>query len=232
MSFPDSRSLTRFRANQLLHVCFPEGVDLLTKLAISIFDLIPPNVLPVSAEVSDRDVFYKAVEFWLTIVQLAFANGRSDLERMGNALHAGLVALDERKKGFDEPLFRARRRLRQEPRDTYYIRQLKVLASEACYLLQHYGRRDATSQVAKVIDRGNFLPAKRNGMSIGARSVLNWTAQRKKRAYYHWQFRPQVNRFPEATAFWGQGRREAAQQAVLRELAAYLKGMGRFRVET
>jgi hypothetical protein len=95
----DPRSLIRIRANQILQVCYPEGVDTLTDLSKTIFDIIPPTALTLRSEELDRDLFYTSVELLLVIVQLAVVNGRPDLGPMGIAVHAGLVALDERKKG-------------------------------------------------------------------------------------------------------------------------------------
>lgn len=226
----DTRSLVRIRANQILHVCFPEGVDELTDLAKSLFDIIPPSAPLLRPGTSKRDLFQGAVELLLVLVQLAMVNGRSDLEHIGIALHAGLVALKERKKGFEEPLFRARRRSRRQPRDTFYVRQLKALATEACSRLKQYGMKDAASQVAMLINRGSFLPSKRNGQAIVVKSVSNWCKQTPRQ--FVWLFRPEMNRLAKGSELWRAGHHSAARQAVLRELSARLKEMKCIWMET
>jgi hypothetical protein len=230
LSADETRALIRYRANQILHVHYPEGVDVLADRAKSLFDAIATSALTVDPDASDRDLFYKSVEIWTTIIQLAVINGRSDLEPMGIALNSGLIALEERKKGFDEPLLRAPRRSRHQRRDAYYVRQLKVLSADACFLLRQHGVRDAASQIAKVINRDGLLPHKRNGKAIVAKSVLNW--QRGDR-YFRWLFLPEMtNRFSRAKKLWDDGHSFVAQQKALRELSKRLKEMRRAWMET
>jgi hypothetical protein len=224
-------ALVRFQANQIFHVSIFHGVDGLTDRVKALFDAIPSSALAISPEASDRDILYKSLKMWMTIIQLAVFNGRPDLERMGVASHAGLVALEEREKGFDEPLLRARRRLRNEPRETFYVNQLKALSAEAVRHLQNFGIRDATSQVAKAINRGGFLPEKHNGKSVVARSISNWSERGRvgrPGIRVRWLFRPEMTRFRRASELWRQGRPKAAQQAVLQELSDRLKQIRRF----
>src|SRR6266446_5078618 len=75
-------ALVRFQANQIFHVSIFHGVDTLTDRAKALFDAIPPSALAISPEASDRDILYKSLKMWMTIIQLAVFNGRADLERM------------------------------------------------------------------------------------------------------------------------------------------------------
>jgi hypothetical protein len=222
------RALIRANANQLFHVCYPEGVDDLADRARSLFDAIPESSLTIDPESSDRDLFYKAVKMWMVILQLAVINGRPDLERIGEAVNFGLIALEEREKGFDEPLLHARKRSRKEPRDTHYVRQLKAISGLACSDLVQYGMTNAAIEIARLINRGGFLPPKQNGKAITAKSVSNWQWRRWS---FRWSFLPEMNRFDKASLLWHEGHREAAQQAVLRELSERLKKMKRTWME-
>jgi hypothetical protein len=104
------------------------------------------------------------------------------------------------------------------------------LAGEACSHLEQYGVRDATTQVAKVINAGGFLPPKLNGKAIVAKSVANW--RKRNPRYFHWLFRPEMHRFGEAEKLWHRGEHVAARRAVLRELSNRLKGIKRIWMET
>jgi hypothetical protein len=226
----DSRSLVRYRANQLFHVDFPEGVDALTDLSKSLFEIIPNSRLALGKETSDRDVFHTAVELMFLIVQLAMVNGRADLDRVGVALHAGLVALDERKRGFDEPLLRAARRSSRQGRDSFYVRQTKAWAVEAYRLLVVFGVKDAATQVAKLINNRSFLPPKRNGTAIVARSIKNWSKQ--STFHFTWLSRPKMSHFENARKLWVEGKHGGARREVLRELSERLKEMKGIWMET
>jgi hypothetical protein len=221
-----SRALVRFIANQIFHVSRFDGVDVLAARARAVFDAIPPSALAVSPETSSREVFYKAVTMWANIIQLAVIGGRSDLEHLGNALFEGLVALEDREMGFDEPLLRARKRSRHQPRDPFYVRQLKVLSSNACSRLKKYGMKDAAIQVAKIVNEKSVLPPKRSGKLVVDRSVRNWNARQTK--YNRWLFRPEMDMFREAAQLWREGRPGAARQAVIRELSDRLQELRRF----
>jgi hypothetical protein len=219
----EPRALTRYNAGLLFHISFKPGVDVLTERVRALFDAIAPSALAISPGASDRDILYKGLHMWTAIVALAVMDGRPDLERMGIALHAGLVALEERERGFDEPLLRARQWSRNQPRDSFYVRQLKSLSSEAFSRLREYKMKDAASQVAKVINQNRFLPPKWNGKSVTGRSVLNWHARGPFR--YEWLFRPEMTYFGKAAELWREDRPEAARKAVLRELSDRLKEM-------
>jgi hypothetical protein len=170
----------RWSASETLHISLWDGVDGLAARFRSAFDAIPPSALVIDPNVSDREAFKRALDICARIVGLAILDGRTDLESLFFSLHAGLFAINERDRGFDEPLLRPRPRSPDMPRETEYARHIKAWCAMACQALIRLGvrRQDAAFWVASVLNRNQFLPPKsHNGKSATARSILNWEAR-------------------------------------------------------
>jgi hypothetical protein len=249
--------VTRMRASETFQVSFSQGVDVLAAHARAFFDAIPPGVVAITPGTDDREVFRFALEICTNMVALAFMDGRRDLEPIKRALQAGRVALAERNRGFDEPLFRARKRLPGDPRERFCSLQLKTWCAMACTVLIYFGDREhiAAKRVADLLSGDRFNEALQPKSGKSAKSVLNWrerwtrgdllkftSIQVTTGAGCFWRMtrivKPEgdvfrleslglFREFPKACTLWRADRPEAARKAVLGELTDRLEEIRR-----
>jgi hypothetical protein len=103
---------------------------------------------------------------------------RHDLQHVLRSLHMGVLAVEDRLRGIDEPLLRAS----YSPtaiRGDHYTKCVKTWSAIALLALVTLGvpKTRAAKEVADVLNNHQFLPAKRSGKSITPRSVVNWVAR-------------------------------------------------------
>ena len=223
----------RWRARDTLHISVWDGVDDLAARFRNAFDAIPPSALVIGPTFSDREAFKRALDICTAIVGLVVLDGRADLEQLLFSIHAGLFAVDERDRGFDEPLLRPRPRSPDMPRETEYAQHVKAWSAMACQALIMLGvrRQDAACQVASVLNRNQFLPPKsHNGKSATARSILNWEARWMSDKL------PMVGitviEFRDAFNLRDKGHLNKARREVLRVLTNYLGEVKSSNLET
>jgi hypothetical protein len=223
----------RWLAHDTLHTSLWDGVDGLAARIRSAFDGIPPSALVIGRTLSDREAFKRALDVCTAIVALAMLDGRADLKEFFFSLRAGSFALDERDRGFDEPLLRPHPRSPDMPRESEYARHTKAWSAMACQALISLGvrRQDAACRVANVLNRNQFLPPKsHNGKSVSARSILNWEARLMADKL------PMVGitviEFRTAFNLRDKGHFDKARQEVLRVLTNYLGEVRASNLET
>ena len=84
-----------------------------------VFDAIPQKALMADPAEFDVEAFGRALKFCLALVTLASMGGRTRLRHLLTSLHRGVVAVDDRLRGIDEPLLRAIRSPSAEREDDY-----------------------------------------------------------------------------------------------------------------
>jgi hypothetical protein len=219
------QAILRLRAHRLLRVSLWDGVDVVASRARALFDAVPAEVLSPPDGASGRERFQHALHVTYFIVMLAYMFGqKKDIEKMFLALQAGLFAVYERDRGFDEPFLRARRRSPRQSRESHFVRLVKAAAAEACEALIQFGVKDAASQVAEILNRNHFLPIKANGKAVVPKSVLNWRSRfLTGDLWITWMSEEGASLFPNAYRLFRDGRLEAARRRVLRFLPIYIE---------
>jgi hypothetical protein len=178
---------------------------------------------------SDMEAFRRALKICLALVVFAAMGGRRDLQHIIKSLHLGVLAAEDRSRGVDEPLLRARRSP-SNPREDQYSRCVKTWSAMACLALVSMGmsRKEAARKVADVVNKHGFLPPKRSGISVVPRSVLNWVARwhdgdLKFYGYAEYEF-------SEAFHLLDQGRCGAARRKLLSVLIDRLNERKNFQL--
>jgi hypothetical protein len=174
--YPDSA----LRISAELILCFTSIKDM-DGFAVRLreaFEAIPVKAVATDPTASDIETFGRALKFCLALVVLASIGGRDDLRHILQSLHKGVVAVEDRLRGFDEPLLRAR----HSPtagREDQYVKCVKTWSAMAALTLVEMGmpRKQAAKKVADVLNRNQFLPPKRSGITVVPRSVVNWMAR-------------------------------------------------------
>jgi hypothetical protein len=150
--------------------------------ARELFAAIPPAVLAADPAESEMEAFRRALKISLAVVVFAADDRREPqhiiLQHLIKSLHKGVLAIEERSRGVDEPLLRATRSS-TSPRENQYTKCVKTWCAMAGHALVSMGisEKEAAGNVADIVNRHKFLPPKRSGISIGLRSVLNWMAR-------------------------------------------------------
>lgn len=141
----------------------------------AVFDAIPQKALEIEAGTTDLKAFREALKISLGLVVYAAVGGRRDLQPIIRILHMGVLAVDERLRGVDEPVLRANYSP-NGPRDDDYVKCVKTWCAMAGHALVAMGvpRKEAAKSVANVVNTHEFLPIKRSGKSVVPRSIVNW----------------------------------------------------------
>src|SRR5262249_54948833 len=105
----------RLNIHQALQMSLGEGVDLLVKRAGKFFDLIAPDTVACNEQDSDRAVLLSALKLSEMILSAAWLSGRRDVTHLIVALRKGQRAIEDRNRGLDEELLRAKPRQRGKP---------------------------------------------------------------------------------------------------------------------
>ena len=155
--------------------------------------------------------------------------GRSDLLPIVRSMHKLVVAIDERERGFDEPLLDVNKSPRSL-REDRYTRCVKTQCAMAARALIAVGltQSSAAEAVAKVVNRNVFLPVKRSGLSVVARSVINWMTRWDAGDLTFW-CDPDIE-FRLALGLFEEGKPKAAQRCVLTTLTEILKERWKYRL--
>jgi hypothetical protein len=219
------RAIARLRAHRYLKVSLWDGVDLVASRARDLFDAIPAEGLLLPDGASGRERFRHALRISYYVVMLAYMfEGQNNIEKMFYALQAGLFAVQERDRGFDEPFLRLRQRSPRQSRESHFARIVKAVAAEACEALIQFGVKDAARQVAEILNRNDFLPIKANGKAVVPKSVLNWRSRfLTGDLKFRWMSEEGASLFPNAYRLFREGRPEAARRRVLRFLPLYIE---------
>ena len=193
-----------------------------------VFDAIPHKALEIEAGASELKSFGEALKIALALVVHAAMGGRSDLHHIIKTLHKGVLAVDDRLRGVDEPFFRAGYDPKS-PREDDYVRCVKTWCAMAGHALVAMGtpKNEAAKSVAGVVNGHGFLQPKANGISVVPRSVMKWMARWDngdlKALYDPWQ------EFADAFEILNQGRPLAARHKLLKVLADRLNERKSFR---
>jgi hypothetical protein len=213
-------------ASSTLHLGISD--DVFAARVRDVFDAIPPAALVANPAQSEMEAFRQALKISLALVVFAAIGGRRDLHHILKLLHMGVLAVDERSRGVDEPFLRAIRSPRS-PREDHYTKCVKTWCAMAGHALISMGmpRKEAARKVADVVNRHAFLPRKRSGISVGWRSVLNWMAR--------WddgdlRFCPPSIAFGDAFNLLEQGQPSAAQRKLLNLLIEGLNERKNFQL--
>jgi hypothetical protein len=219
------RAILRWRAHELLKVSLWDGVDIVASRARHLFDAIPTEALSLADGASGRENFRHALRVIYYIVVLAYCfEGKGDIEKMFSALQAGLFAVQERDRGFDEPVLRVRRRSPRQSRESHFARIVKAAAAEACEALIQFGVKDAACQVAEILNRNKFLPIKTNAKAVVPKTVQNWRHRfQTGDLKLVWMSEEGTRLFPNAYRLFREGHPEAARRRVLRFLPIYIE---------
>lgn len=216
--------MIRFNASSLFRLSMWRrrgGVDHLAELVRAVFEAVPRRGLGVEPSDSERDLLRRGLKIFSTLLALALTRPgagkhHSALKLLLYSLYEGIAAMDERDRGFDEPLLRARPRTADMPRETDYERQIKSLASMASAELIRYGlpKQNAAREVAKVVNRSSALrPKSHKETSVVSKSILNWTVRYSAGDLPIMGFHHVV--FAEAIKLRREGKSDAARQKVL-----------------
>ena len=125
---------------------------------------------------SDIEAFGRALKFCLALVVFASIGGRDDLRHILQSLHMGVLAVEDRLRGVDEPLLRAK----HSPtagREDQYVKCVRTWSAMAALALVEMGmpRKQAAKKVAgNGVELTPILPPKRSGLTVVPRSVVNW----------------------------------------------------------
>ena len=199
--------------------------------ARELFAAIPPAVLAADPAESEMEAFRRALKISLAVVVFAADDRREPqhiiLQHLIKSLHKGVLAIEERSRGVDEPFLRATRSP-TSPRENQYTKCVKTWCAMAGHALVSMGtpREEAAGNVADIVNKHKFLPTKRSGISIGPRSVLNWMAR--------WddgdlKF-PYQDEFGDAFHLLDQGRPSAARRKLLKMLTDCLNERKNFQM--
>jgi hypothetical protein len=104
----------------------------------NVFDAIPQEALAADPAESDTEAFARALKFCLALITLASMGGRTRLGHVLTSLHKGVVAVDDRLRGIDEPLLGAIRSP-SAARDDHYARCVKTWCAMAGWSLVSMG---------------------------------------------------------------------------------------------
>jgi len=138
--------------------------------------------------------------------QVAVLAGEQDLS---DILDQGINALEERERGYDEPLLRAAPK--KDHREPFRARRVKMISADAYWTLSAFGAKDAAKLVAKVVREGDHLPP-----PLHDRSVRNW--RRRGQAGQFPVYLQDLTLFDVGRDLWRDGRPNDACKAVLDEL--------------
>jgi hypothetical protein len=215
-------------------------VNRLAALFRRAFGAIPSSALKMNPRFSEREAFNHALLICSTIVGLAVMEipedlksvkeDRSDLDRIFHLLRRGMIAIQDRDRGLDEPLFRPTPRSPRMPRESQYDQFVKSLSAAACYTLIKFGvsKKHAADEIADLLTKDNFLGRKsRNQSSAVGRSILNWMARWERGGDLHYFGTPDIL-FKTAYDLVGQGRgADVARRGVLHSLKDHLNDLKR-----
>jgi hypothetical protein len=194
-----------------------------------VFDAIPLKALEIETGLSELETFRQVLMIALALVVHAGMGGRRDLHHIIQSLHKGVLAIDDRMRGVDEPFLRARYDPKR-PREDDYVKCVKTWCAMAGHALLAMGvsKKEAAKGLADVVNRHKFLPAKVSGNSVGLRSVMIWMAKWDngdyKALYDPWQ------EFRDAFEIFDQGRPIAARRKLLEVLTHRLRDRRNFRL--
>jgi hypothetical protein len=151
------------------------GVNEFASLVRGMFDHIPQHALVLDSAASELETIKFSVRVCLALMVFAAMGGRRDLQYLIRSVHKLMVAIDERTHGFDEPLLQVSRSSKSA-REDRYAKCVKTWCAMAGHSLVAMGvpKRLATARVADVVNKNEFLPPKRSGVSVVPRSVMNW----------------------------------------------------------
>jgi hypothetical protein len=200
--------------------------------ARDLFAAIPPAVLAADPAESEMESFRRALKISLAVVVFAADDRREPqhiiLQHIIKSLHKGVLAIEERSRGVDEPFLRATRSP-TSPRENNYTKCVKTWCAMAGHALVSMGipREEAAGNVADLVNRHKFLPPKRSGISIGPRSVLNWMA-RWDDGDLKFIWRP--DDFGDAFQLFDQGKPSAARRKLLKMLTDHLNERKNFQM--
>jgi hypothetical protein len=217
--YPDSA--LRFSAELIL--CFTSFSDrdgFAARLR-EVFDAIPVRALEADPTTSDIEAFGRALKFCLALVVFASIGGRDDLRHILQSLHMGVLAVEDRLRGVDEPLLRAK----HSPtagREDQYVKCVKTWSAMAALALVEMGmpRKQAAKKVADVLNRHQFLPPKRSGLTVVPRSVVNWMTRWEDGDLKY--FGDARSEFRDAFLLLDQGHAKGAERKLLAILAERL----------
>jgi hypothetical protein len=192
-------------ARDILQVPFRE-VDAVADCARAAFAMVPAS----DPGVSDRDAFRRALVICYVVTLLA------DRYDLSEALAAGLHALNERDRGFDEPMLRPR--CEKNHNEPFQLQRLKLVSALAYGELIGMGVKrtgkngnGADEQVARVFK-------KCTGRSVTGRAVRNWHGRSEQGDLADLQTLSEAMPFAGAFMLWLNGNHDAARRMVLREL--------------
>jgi len=211
-----SRAMLMWKAHQVLRIPLSE-VDAIAEKARALFEVVPF----ASSNFSDEAV-PGLVKRTIDICEVVAAlSGRIDLTF---SLVALVHAVEERERGFDEPLLRLfPKKPNADHRETFEVRRLQSIAANAYRILRRCGLTAAAAATAvmKVINDGKYLPRLKSKSPDSQRRTLDkWIAGRRAGDLPIWPMDP-VEHFREGWELQAESPAEA-QQSVLRELKSRL----------
>jgi hypothetical protein len=210
--YPDSA--LRFSAELILCFTSFEDRDVLAVRLRDAFDAIPVQALAADPTACEIEAFASALKLCLALVVSASVGGRRDLQHIIRSLHMGVLAVEDRLLGFDEPLLQAKRSPSAK-REDKYTKCVKTWCAMAGLSLVSMGvpRSKAAAKVAHVMNKHRFLPPKRSGISVVPRSVLKWMARWENGDLKY--FGEATYEFRDAFVLSERGRAKAAEQKLL-----------------
>jgi hypothetical protein len=193
-----NQAANRYRAYESLGTPDIERIVIQGRRLFETFRLSPPA--PDASGLEQLDWALRAC--W----QIAELAGEPALSGI---LSQGIAAIEERQRGYDEPLLRAAQK--KEHREPFRVRRVKMISAGAYRTLSGFGVKDAAKLVARVVREGNHLPP-----PLHDRSVRNW--RRREQAWQFPLYLEDLSLFDVSCDLWRKGRSEAACKAVLDEL--------------